>query len=459
MAADRILIRPSGIRLRITAVAAIAVGVALTVGAVLLVGLLRSRLDAAATNAATLRAQDVAALATTDALPPQLALPGEETAVVQVVAANGDVVASSENIHGEPAITAERPPGTEPLVLTSAVRPLDDNEKMRIVALDTNTSSGVVAVYAAESLERADETTRAITTVLLAGVPVLVTVVAGITWWAVGRTLRPVRAITNTMAEITASDLQRRVPAPTTRDEIGQLAGTVNDTLGRLETAVDRQRRFVADASHELRGPLTALRSDLEISITHPEKSPWNAVARDTLGDVERLQQLSDDLLLLARIDAEGERPRRPVDLAALTQEAAHAVRRPDIDVGTSGLDDSAMILGDEQQLRRMARNLIHNAEAHAQSRLDIAVRPLGDVVRLTVVDDGPGIPPALRSHVFERFFRLDSARTRDSGGAGLGLAIVHDVVTSHHGRIEITETYPHGATFTLDLPRAERAT
>jgi len=170
-------------------------------------------------------------------------------------------------------------------------------------------------------------------------------------------------AITNTMAEITVSDLQRRVPAPTTRDEIGQLAGTVNDTLGRLETAVDRQRRFVADASHELRGPLTALRSDLEISITHPEKSPWNDVARDTLGDVERLQQLSDDLLLLARIDAEGECPRRPVDLAALTQEAAHAVRRPDIDVGTSGLDDSAMIVGDEQQLRRMARNLIHNAE------------------------------------------------------------------------------------------------
>ena len=445
--------RRIGLRLRITAVATITVGVALTVGAVILVGLLRSRLDTAATTAATLRARDIAALARADALPEQLALPGEESALVQVVDANGHVIASTANIEGEPAITPRRPIGSELLELTPDVQPLGDSQDMRLIVLNAETTNGPVTVYAGESLQRAEDTTSAITDALAISLPVLVALVASMTWWAVGRTLRPVRTISRTMADITTSDLHRRVPETGARDEIGQLATTVNDTLARLDTSVDRQRRFVADASHELRGPLAALRADLEISIAHPQQTAWLDVAHETLGDVQRLQDLTDDLLVLARADAELARPRLPVDLAALVTEATRAVRRRDIEITTSGLDAPAMAGGIVDELRRMVRNLIRNAEVHAETHVDIVLSSTAGVVRLTVADDGPGIPASDRQRIFQRFVRLDTARTRDSGGSGLGLAIVHDVITNHHGTVTITDTQPHGATFTVDLP------
>jgi signal transduction histidine kinase len=178
-------------------------------------------------------------------------------------------------------------------------------------------------------------------------------------------------------------------------------------------------------------------------------------VARDTLGDVERLQHLTDELLVLARIDNERPAPRGPVDLTVIVVEALRDVRRQDIQVTTVGLAIPAVTDGDDFQLRRMVRNLIHNAEVHATSHVNIGLQETSGVVRLTVADDGPGIPPSDRQQIFERFVRLDTARTRDSGGTGLGLAIVHDVITNHHGTVTITDTHPHGATFTIDLPHS----
>ncbi|MEP7113372.1 MAG: HAMP domain-containing sensor histidine kinase, partial [Ilumatobacteraceae bacterium] len=436
-----------GLRVRIAAVACVTVGVALTIGAMLLVATLRGRLDNAATTAASLRARDIAALAEAGALPRQLALPGEETAFVQVIDQAGSVVASTENIAGEPAISTARPTGTNALELTIPIPPLDQRS-MRVIVINAHTDAGTLTVYAGENLDSADRTTSAIVTVLVVGLPMLVLIVAAVTWWAVGRTLRPVRDITSTMADITTSDLHRRVEVPSARDEIGQLATTVNATLARLDISVEQQRRFVADASHELRGPLAALRADLEISLTHPERTTWQNVARDTLGDVDRLQDLTDDLLVLARIDNELPRPHGPVDLTVMVADALQGVRRRDIQVTTLGLDSPAIIDGDEFQLQRMVRNLVHNAQEHATSQVNIAVRNTTGTVRLTVADDGPGIPSADRHQIFERFVRLDTARTRDSGGTGLGLAIVHEVVTNHHGTITITDTNPHGATF-----------
>lgn len=451
MAADR-LFRRLGLRLRVTVVAVLTVGIALVVGAVLLVGLLRGRLDTAATTAATLRARDVAALAEAGAIPRQLALPGEESAFVQVIDKSGAVIASTENIDGEPAITTRRPSGTAPLTLTIRVAPLDQHDGMRVVALNATTAAGVVTVYAGESLENAHDTTSAIVTVLIVGLPLLVLIVAAVTWWAVGRTLRPVRRITRTMAAITASDLHRRVDVPPARDEIGQLALTVNETLGRLDTSVEQQRRFVADASHELRGPLAALRADLEISVTHPERTTWNDVARDTLSDVERLQHLTEDLLLLARLDSRQERSHQPVDLAAIVTESTRAIQRDDIELKLV-VDGPAIVDGDPEQLHRMVRNLMHNAEEHADQRITVSATRGPSTVRLQVADDGPGIPVDQRGTVFERFVRLDTARTRDTGGTGLGLAIVNDVVISHGGSITVTDSDPHGATFTIELP------
>lgn len=452
MAADRLRSRV-GLRLRVTAVAMLTVSVALAVSAVLLVGLVRNRLDTAATTAATLRARDIAALANADTLPPTLALPGEESAFVQVVDEAGKVIASTGNIDGEPAISTVRPAGTRPLVLTITVAPLDQADTMRVVALNAPTAVGMLTVYTGESLENADDTTSAIITVLAVGLPPLVLIVAAVTWWAVGRTLRPVRRITRTMADITASDLHRRVPVPETRDEIGQLAVTVNDTLTRLDASVEQQRRFVADASHELRGPLAALRADLEISVTHPDQTVWHDVARDTLSDVERLQHLTEELLLLARLDSDQARPHEPVDLATVLTETARLTHRDDLELDVLGADEPAIVDGDPEQLHRMVRNLVHNAAEHAEHRITITLTKQAATVRLQIADDGRGIPAEFRSVVFERFVRLDTARTRDTGGTGLGLAIVADVVASHRGSITVTDSNPHGATFTIELP------
>jgi len=416
MAADRFR-RRFGLRLRVTAVAVLTVGIALSVSAVLLVGLVRSRLDTAATTAATLRARDVAALANAGSLPAELALPGEESAFVQVVDDSGEVIASTGNIEGEPAISTVKPSGMTALVLTITIAPLDQADAMRVVALNTTTSAGTVTVYTGESLENADDTTAAVITVLAIALPLLVLVVAAVTWWAVGRTLRPVRRITRTMADITASDLHRRVPEPGTRDEIGELALTVNETLARLDTSVEQQRRFVADASHELRGPLAALRADLEISVTHPEQTTWLDVARDTLSDVERLQHLTEDLLLLARLDSHQQRLRQPVDLAEILTEAAGGIRRDDLDLAVLGTETPVTVEGDPEQLHRMIRNLLHNAEEYAEHRITVTLTMADAVVRLQVADDGPGVPTALRAVVFERFVRVDTARTRNTGG------------------------------------------
>ena len=375
---------------------------------------------------------------------------------MQVVDADGRVVASTENIEGESPVATTRPVGNQRLMLTMGIEPLDNAQPMRVAVLNATTSDGVVTVYAGESLRAVSDTTSAVIVLLALGVPLLALIVAAVTWWAVGRTLRPVRRITHTMSEITTSDLHRRVPVPLVSDEIGELANTVNDTLARLDHSVETQRRFVADASHELRGPLAALRADLEISVTHPDRTIWTDVARNTLGDVERLQYLTDDLLLLARLDANQQRPHQAVDLVEIATEATGSIRRDDVTITTTGLDTASHVRGDPEQLQRMMRNLVHNSEAHAEQHIAVSVVTDDRTVRIAVSDDGPGVSPEDRERIFERFVRLDSARTRDTGGTGLGLAIVSDVVASHHGTITVTDGDLGGATFTVEIPTSQ---
>ncbi|MBA2445124.1 MAG: ATP-binding protein, partial [Nocardioidaceae bacterium] len=174
-----------------------------------------------------------------------------------------------------------------------------------------------------------------------------------------------------------------------------------------------------------------------------------------TLSDVERLQHLTEDLLLLARLDTHHQRPHQPVDLADVVASATLAIRRDDVTMTTIGVDRPAVVSGDRDQLHRMVRNLIQNAEEHADQHITLSVTDDHDTVRLAVADDGPGIPAAQRETAFERFVRLDTARTRDGGGTGLGLAIVHDVIAGHHGRVTITDTDPHGATIIVELPHS----
>jgi signal transduction histidine kinase len=231
----------------------------------------------------------------------------------------------------------------------------------------------------------------------------------------------------------------------------------MNDMLWRVEQATDRQRRFVADASHELRGPLTRLRSNLEVELAHPGALAREELLTGLLGDVADLQKLVEDLLFLARSEAGTfDLPHSPVDLDDVVLDEARRLRdRGNVRVDVSRVS-AARTSGDCGQLTRAVRNLASNAERHAKSVVTFQLREQDGRCELVVADDGPGIPVEHREEVFKRFTRLDEARSRDHGGAGLGLAIVQDIMSRHAGDVRIRSGTPTGAEFVVDLPRTQ---
>lgn len=324
----------------------------------------------------------------------------------------------------------------------------------RFASVRATTPAGTtLTVHAGAPLAAEREAVSSVRTAMLAGLPVLLVVVAGVTWLVTRRALRPVEGIRREMAAITASeDLSRRVPEPGSRDEIARLARTTNETLTALEASVERQRRFVADASHELRSPIASLRTQLEVGAAHPELLDLPGAVADTV----RLQALAADLLLLARLDA-GERPgRATLDLGALVHEEV-SQRTGDRIVPTVRVPDSGglEVAGSRGQLARVIGNLLDNAERHAEHAVTVSVRRERGGIAVAVTDDGAGVPPDERERVFERFVRLDDARTRDEGGAGLGLAIARDVAVRHGGRLTVGDAPEGGACFELWLPAA----
>ncbi|GDY53426.1 hypothetical protein SVIO_040490 [Streptomyces violaceusniger] len=286
----------------------------------------------------------------------------------------------------------------------------------------------------------------------------LVLFVAGLTWLLVGRALRPVAAMRREFTEITERDLHRRVPVPRARDEIHRLARTMNATLDRLHRAMTRQRQFVADASHELRSPIAAVRAQLELVLARPSRTDWPVAVHKALRDTDRLQAVASDLLLLARLDVREAPPKTAVDLGAL---AAEEVRRHpgaltmDQLAEAGGRERAAVVTGSRVQLSRLLTNLTDNARRHTRTTVSITVAVHGGLVELAVDDDGPGIPEGDRERVFERFTRLDDARARQDGGTGLGLAIANDIAHAHGGTLTVLTSPRGGARLLLRLPRA----
>ncbi|MFD5038979.1 ATP-binding protein [Streptomyces sp. NPDC058377] len=328
-----------------------------------------------------------------------------------------------------------------------------DGEKAdyRFAAVEVTTKEDVtLTVHAGAPLAAEQEAVNTVRTSMLTGLPVMLLVVAGVTWLVTRRALRPVEGIRRELAAITASeDLGRRVPEPDSRDEIARLARTTNETLTVLEASVDRQRRFVADASHELRSPIASLRTQLEVGAAHPELLDLPGAVTDTV----RLQVLAADLLLLARLDA-GERPgRTAVDLGALVREEVSQRTADRIAPQVSVADSPLEVAGSRGQLARVVGNLLDNAERHAERSVAVTVRAERDEVLVEVTDDGPGVPETEQDRIFERFVRLDDARSRDDGGAGLGLAIARDVAARHGGTLTVGTAPSGGARFTLRLP------
>ncbi|WP_128380191.1 sensor histidine kinase [Streptomyces cavernae] len=330
-----------------------------------------------------------------------------------------------------------------------------ETKEYRFAAVKVTTARyGTLTVHAGSPLDAEQGAVGTARTSMLIGLPVLLLTVAGVTWLVTRRALRPVEGIRGEMAAITASqDLARRVPEPDTHDEVARLARTTNETLAALQAAVERQRRFVADASHELRSPIASLRTQLEVGAAHRELLDLEGAVADTV----RLQALAADLLLLARLDA-GERPGGTrLDLAALVGEEA-AQRTGDRLEVTVDVKDGAgpvEVAGSRGQLARILANLLDNAQRHARTGVGVTVRRDGPWVVLEVADDGEGVPAPERERIFERFVRLDDARSRDDGGAGLGLAIARDVAVRHGGTLVVRDAPAGGALFELRLPPA----
>ncbi|MFI6818748.1 sensor histidine kinase [Nonomuraea sp. NPDC050328] len=391
--------RTASVRLRATLAATLVVALALVVVTLVLAFSLRGTLfhnaSAAATQKALTAAATTTSLGVVEAVPAQRALLDPDVAFFT--------------------------PGEAPPAWLSAA----DDYAMAQVVVEAP-QGGETVIVGRASLDVADDALRTLTQVLLPGVPLLLFVVAGMTWFAVGRSLRPVAAIRGKMADITASDLHQRVPVPESGDEIAALAMTVNSTLDRLESAVEQHKRFVADAAHELRSPIATLRARLEL--TAPP-----GLAEEALADVDRLQTLAGDLLLLARLDAGEPLRTSEVDLGQVAAETAlRWCERVTLDI-----EPDVVVSGVRGHLERLVANLVSNAVRHAASEVVVRVRATPEgLASLEVLDDGPGIPVESREAVFDRFTRLDEARARDAGGAGLGLSIAREIAVLHGGTL-----------------------
>ncbi|MFF7349338.1 ATP-binding protein [Streptomyces antimycoticus] len=312
----------------------------------------------------------------------------------------------------------------------------------------------VVLPRAAEDI--AEAITRATDGRLLRAGLVGLVLIAAAAYFAVRIALRPVEAIRVLTASVTASDPRERVTVPATGHEITALATTINTTLQRLDNAAAQQRRFVADAAHELRSPLTTLLASLEVALAYPERTDWPAAATTAARQTRRLHTLAEDLLLLARLDT-----RTPtadpetVDLTALVTRLTEQYPLTERPLAlTCDSTAPAHAHGNPDEYERLLRNLIDNATRHAAHRIQITIRNQDAWVVLTVHDDGPGVPTEDAERIFERFVRLDDARSRDHGGTGLGLAIARDLAHRHRGTLTLTPR-TLGACFQLRLPRA----
>jgi signal transduction histidine kinase len=373
-----------------------------------------------------------------------------DTALVQVVDPAGRVLAGTPGMARRAAMSSLRPPPGHTASERRHLYP-GPEDPFRIVATTVTTAAGDRTVLVAQSLRPVGEAVEVLARWAMVAVPLLAAVVGAATFLFVGRSLRPVEDIRRRVATITGRDLHARVPVPGTQDEVAALAATMNGMLDRLQAAADTQRRFVADASHELRSPLAGLQLGLEVltpkTITAEHLAGLHAEAR-------RVARLVDDLLLLARADENGLHPHLDdVDLDDLGYRHAQRLRLQHPHLTVVLQLRPARVRADVHQLDRVITNLCDNAARHAYATVVLTTHTTGTTAGVVVDDDGPGVRPADRGRIFDRFVRLDDSRTRHDGGTGLGLSICREIVHGHGGTLDVGESPAGGARFEVRLP------
>ena len=439
------------LRTRMMLTAAIAVAVVQSLGGYLVLSLLRTELIETAQDDGRSEARRIAELAAHGVLPDELPRTGDLSTAVQVIQ-SGVVISGTPNaLNRRLFVMEELKPGKTRTAERKSL-PIDENGPFRVVGLGTRTPTGTATVYVAvdvEDIEEFVDLTAELGAISLVG---LVLSLAGVFWVVIGRTLAPVAAIQTRADAITGSELHQRVPEPIGRDEISDLARTINAMLGRLESSAKRQEAFVGDAAHELRSPIASLQARLEtvIGTAAPSEQP---VLHDLLRETTRMGRLVEHLLLLARTDAGTiSADRVPVDLDDLIREAATSFESETVSIDISDVEP-VQVLGQPALLEQVVSNLLDNAGRYAESRIDVSLHANGSRAVLAVDDNGPGIPAELRTDVLERFVRVDESRERGTGGAGLGLAIVSEIVRIHDGEVEVNESPTGGARVRVLLP------
>ena len=452
--------RPSmSLRLRVVLVTAAAATVMIAVGGALTIRAVRSQFVEAATEMSQNRAEEIAQLAENGTLAQLLPPLDEGETIVQVVRARA-VVSHTDNVSAAPLLTpSHQALGTMRTVSVESL-PGSGVGPYQVTALGASSPEGPLTVLVAVSMQDVEEVVEEAIGTGTLGLILLVVPLSVLLWLAAGRTLAPVEAIRERASAITTENLAERVPEPPRLDEIGRLARTINAMLGRLDRGAAEQRRFLADAAHEMRSPVASLRAQLETirsgDLTGNSSGDNDEVA-GLLAETLRMQALVDQLLLLARSDAGEIRPARvAVDLDDVVSAAVQAqrseIRRPEVLVDTREVAP-VQVAGDPVLLERVVHNLLENAVKYSSETVQVSLeQDNGDAV-LTVDDDGPGIPAESREVVFRRFTRLDHDRARVNGGVGLGLAIVAEVVGAHGGSVAVLAAPTGGARLQVRLP------
>ena len=443
------------VRVRVTLSAMLAVGCALGVSAAIVEATFAHERQHILITTAQEQARVVSTL-NPDLTPPFQLLPTDslESGLVQVLH-SGKVVAASRELRREPPLWEPGDPQiqTNNYVLAGQAR---DVHVVEVPVSFGTTHDNVVVVT---SLDQYDSSLRYVHGLLEIGLPILLLVVGAICWAIVGWAFRPIEALRREVADVAAVSAAHRVAEPSTDDEVGRLARTLNSMLDRIEASTLRERRFVSDASHELRSPIANIRTEIEVALHHPDRAEWPRVASEVLAQDERMGQLVESLLMLAR-SVEGhlaaaEPNARPADLAAVAEEVVSEAAAQATGLSVVAQTHPTPVQVPAVYLERIAANLVDNACRYARSRVDVRVSSYAGQAVLRVSDDGPGVPAQDRGRIFERFVRLDEARDRTHGGFGLGLAIVADLCRAFGGTIEISDAEGGGAVFTMFMPLA----
>ncbi|MGI9156882.1 MAG: sensor histidine kinase [Marmoricola sp.] len=445
------------LRGRLLLIGVLGVAVALAVGSIALYGVLTvfsyRTLDANARATAS----DVVSLVQGDQLPDVIPVTGSQ--IVQVVDARDRVVSASVSSDRLTALLRpselSRALRGRPVVVPGSRVGL--GSPLRVLAVragPTVPAQARVSVLVAQQFDDIEHSQRILGLTLVASYPLLLLVLALMAWRVMGATLRPVESMRATAERISGAGREERLPVPRSSDEIQRLAMTLNAMLDRLAASRARQRSFVADAAHELRSPLASMQTQIDVAEHLGEDLP---LAGDLRAEVSRMTRLVEDLLALARLDSETSAPADagPVPVAELLEEVSGRYVRARVPVTTGGT--SLVVHARADDVRRALSNLTDNAVRHARSRVEVTAYVETDRVVIAVMDDGAGIPEADRERVFERFARLDEGRDRDAGGAGLGLAIVAELMFRNDGSVRLLAAPQGGLSAELVLPGSDR--